>query len=160
MNLQPNFRSGVGKDAGRYIAHKRSLGRSFDDAIRVLADLDGFLSRMGISPLQDLTAETFTRWSESLGGHLSPNTKLARMRVVLKFCIYRRRSTPECFVPDPTQFPKRCPLFRPFIFSECDVARILGNGNIPLDLHCVGRTRAWRSLCFMPRVCAAVNYSA
>jgi len=127
MNLQPTFRSGVGKDAGQYIAHKRSLGRSFDDAIRVLADLDGFLSRMGISPLQDLTAETFTRWSESLGGHLSPNTKLARMRVVLKFCIYRRRSTPECFVPDPTQFPKRCPLFRPFIFSECDVARVLGH---------------------------------
>jgi hypothetical protein len=126
MSLQPTFRSGLGKDARQYIAHKKSLGRSFDGAIRVLAQLDGFLSWTGSTQRQDLTAETFTKWSQSLG-HVSPNTRLARMRVVLKFCIYRQRCTPGCFVPDPTQFPKRCPLFRPFIFSESDVAQVLGH---------------------------------
>ena len=98
MSLQPTFRSGLGKDARRYIAHKQTLGRSFERAIRVLADVDAFLSGMSITPPQDLTAETFTKWSESLG-HLSPNTKLARMRVLLNFCIYRRRDSPECFLP-------------------------------------------------------------
>jgi integrase/recombinase XerD len=124
MTVQQGFRSGLGKDARRYIAHKQTLGRSFEGATRVLASMDTFLSGMG-TPAPDLTAETFTKWTESLG-HISPNTKLARMRVMLNFCIYRRRSAPECFVPDPSQFPRACPLLRPYIFSESDVARLLG----------------------------------
>jgi len=120
----PIFRSRLSKDARRYIAYKQTLGRCFESAIRVLADVDAFLVGMGATPPADLTAETFTKWSESLG-HLSPNTKLARMRVLLNFCIYRRRGTPECFVPEPSQFPRACPLLRPYIFSESDVARIL-----------------------------------
>ena len=125
MSLQAVFRSGLGKDVRRYIAYKQTLGRGFESAIRILAGVDAFLIGMGATP-PDLTAETFTKWSESLG-NLSPNTKLARMRVVLNFCIYRRRDTPACFVPEPSQFPRACPLLRPYIFSESDIARVLGH---------------------------------
>jgi integrase len=49
------------------------------------------------------------------------------MRVVRNFCIYRRRMAPDCFVPDPSQFPKACPLLRPYILSEVEVARLLSH---------------------------------
>lgn len=119
--------SRLGKDARRYIAYKQTLGRCFESAIRILAYVDAFLVGMGATPPADLTAGTFTKWSASLG-HLSPNTKLAIMRVLLSFCIYRRRGTPECFVSEPSQFPRAFPLLRPYIFSESDLALILGHG--------------------------------
>lgn len=58
---------------------------------------------------------------------LSPNTRLARMQVVRNFCIYRRRAAPDCFIPDSSQFPKARPRPRPHIFSEIEVARLLGH---------------------------------
>ncbi len=125
MTLQNTFRSALAKDALRYVALKRTLGRSFENATSVLLNLDGFLLGLG-KPPADLTPETFRQWSQALKS-LSPNTRLARMRIVRSFCIYRRRVTPDCFVPDPSQFPKACPLLRPHIFSETEVARLLGH---------------------------------
>lgn len=124
--MQDSFRSVLAENALRYIAHKQTLGRRFENAIRVLAHLDAFL--LGLSnPLPvDLTAATFGEWTQTLS-HLSANTRLARMRVTRNFCIYRQRLLPECFIPDPSQFPKSCPLLRPYIFSEADVARLLGH---------------------------------
>ncbi len=124
--MQDLFRSVLAENALRYIAHKQTLGRRFENAIRVLANLDAFL--LGLSnPLPvDLTAATFGEWTQTLS-HLSANTRLARMRVTRNFCIYRQRLLPECFIPDPSQFPKSCPLLRPYIFSEADVARLLGH---------------------------------
>jgi integrase/recombinase XerD len=124
MTRQNAFRSALAKDALRYVALKRTLGRSFENATSVLLNLDGFLLALG-NPPADLTAETFRQWSQALMS-LSPNTRLAHMRIVRNFCIYRRRVTPDCFVPDPSQFPKACSLLRPHIFSETEVARLLG----------------------------------
>src|SRR5258708_16420559 len=75
-------------------------------------------------PSTDLTLETFQQWSQSLEP-LSATIRLSRMQTVRNFCIYRRRIVPDCFVPDPTQFPKACPVIRPHIFSEAEVARLL-----------------------------------
>lgn len=123
---QPNaFRSAFANDAVQYVALKRALGRNFENASRVLLNLDGFLLGLG-KPLADLTPETFKKWSQTLES-LSPNTRLARMQIVRNFCIYRRRMAPDCFVPDPSQFPKRCPPLRPYIFSEDEAARLLGH---------------------------------
>jgi integrase len=119
------FRSALAKDALQYVALKRALGRNFENATRVLLNLDGFLVGLG-KPLADLTPETFRKWSQTLES-LCPNTRLARMQVVRNFCIYRRRTAPDCFVPDPNQFPKRCPALQPYLFSETEVARLLGH---------------------------------
>ena len=123
MTQQNAFRSALAKDVIQYVALKRTLGRNFENATRVLLHLDGFLAGLG-KPLRDLTPETFRKWSQTLES-LSPNTKLARMQVVRNFCIYRRRLAPGCFVPDPSQFPKRSPTLQPYIFSEHEVARLL-----------------------------------
>jgi integrase/recombinase XerD len=125
MIMRKLFRSALAEDILRYIHLKQALGRRFENASRVLLSLDRFLSDLG-KLSADLTPERFQRWGQTLEP-LSPNTKLDRMRAVRNFCIYRRRMAPDCFVPDPSQFPKACPLLRPYIFSEGEVARLLGH---------------------------------
>jgi integrase/recombinase XerD len=46
-------------------------------------------------------------------------------RQVYNFCLYRRRTDPHCFVPDPAWFPKRHQPIWPHIFSEQEIARLL-----------------------------------
>lgn len=125
MIMQKPFRSALANDILRYIHLKKALGRQFEHASSVLLSLDRFLSDLG-KPPADLTPERFQGWGQTLEP-LSSNTKLDRMRVVRNFCIYRRRMAPHCFVPDPSQFPKACPLLRPYILSEVEVARLLGH---------------------------------
>lgn len=125
MNVQSAFRSAMAPDALRYIALKQALGRRFANATTVLLNLDSFLREAG-NPAADLTPQTFKKWSQTMEP-LSPTTRLSRMQVVRNFCIYRRRMAPDCFIPDPTQFPKAGPRLRPYIFSEIEVARLLGH---------------------------------
>ncbi len=125
MNNQKRFRSVLAKDILRYIANKQALGRDFGSAASVLFSLDRFLFELR-EPPADLGFETFQQWSKTLEP-LSSNTRLARMLAVRNFCIYRRRMEPDCFIPDRSQFPKACPLLRPYIFSEGEVARLLGH---------------------------------
>jgi hypothetical protein len=48
-----------------------------------------------------------------------------RLRIVRNFCLYRRRTTPTGFVPDPALFPPPHPPRRPYIFTEGEIARLL-----------------------------------
>lgn len=125
MNNQKRFRSVLAKDILRYIAIKQALGCDFGSAASVLFSLDRFLFELR-KPPAGLGSETFQQWSKTLEP-LSSNTRLARMLAVRNFCIYRRRMEPDCFIPDRSQFPKACPLLRPYIFSEGEVARLLGH---------------------------------
>jgi integrase/recombinase XerD len=122
------FRSTLAGDLLRYIALKQALGRCFARTSIILLRLDQFLCGPGM-PSTDLTPETFQQWSQSLEP-LSATTRLARMQTIRNFCIYRRRIVPDCFVPDATQFPKACPVIRPHIFSEAEVARLLGHCDV------------------------------
>jgi integrase len=47
------------------------------------------------------------------------------MREVYNFCLYRRRTEPRCFVPDPALFPKPHQRLRAYIFSQQEAARLL-----------------------------------
>ena len=47
------------------------------------------------------------------------------MQQVYNFCLYRRRTEPRCFVPDPALFPKPHQKLRPYIFTEQEVAKLL-----------------------------------
>jgi integrase len=47
------------------------------------------------------------------------------MLEVCAFCLYRRRTEPQCFVPDPSSFPPYHQRLKPHIFSEAEVARLL-----------------------------------
>jgi integrase len=61
--------------------------------------------------------------------HLMPSGRRMRMRLVRQLCLYRHRSEPACFVPDPSQFPLPQPRRRPHVFSEDEITRLLCAAN-------------------------------
>jgi hypothetical protein len=48
------------------------------------------------------------------------------MRQVYNVCLYRLRTEAQCLVPDPVRFPRPHQRLQPYIFSEQEVAKLLG----------------------------------
>ena len=114
------FSSGIALVLKRYVDLKRALGRRFDEPTRTLQSVDRFLQDQAA----DLNAAAFQAWCQTQE-HLASGVRRGRMMEVYNFCLYRRRTEPRCFVPDPALFPKPHQRLRPYIFSENDVARLL-----------------------------------
>jgi integrase len=72
----------------------------------------------------DLNAAAFQAWCHT-HEHVSSGVRRVRMLEVCSFCLYRRRTEPQCFVPDPSSFPAYHQRVRPYIFSEAEVAKLL-----------------------------------
>jgi len=107
----------------RYIDLKRALGRRFDTPARTLQSLDRFLQEHN-AQYPDLNAAAFEAWCHSYE-HVSSGVRRVRMLEVAAFCLYRRRTEAECFVPDPRSFPAYHQRVKPYIFSEAEVAKLL-----------------------------------
>ena len=121
MSQQHDIHSALASVIERFVALKRALGRQFEASSYRLGRLDRFLASQ--QP-PDLTAETFSAWCSSFR-HLATSTRLGRMMAVYNLCLYRRRTEPGCFVPDPSQFPPAQPRRAPHIFSESEILRLL-----------------------------------
>lgn len=106
----------------RYVDLKRALGLCFHKPTRTLLSLDQFLRDQGASA--DLNPTVFQAWCHTLT-HLASGERRERMRQIYNFCLYRRRTEPHCFIPDPTLFPKLHQRVQPYIFSEQQVASLL-----------------------------------
>jgi integrase/recombinase XerD len=104
-----------------YLQWKRGLGRGYLDVERVLVSLLQFLHDRASA---DLDQNLFDAWSKSFA-ELTANVRRNRQREVLNFCLYRRRTEPNCFVPDTNRFPRPCPHCAPVIFGPDAVARML-----------------------------------
>jgi integrase/recombinase XerD len=117
------FSSRLAPALKRYVDLKRALGRRFDDATRTLQLLDRFLQGQTIR-YPDLNAAAFQAWCQTQE-HLASGGRRGRMREVYNFCLYRLRTEPQCFVPDPVLFPKPHQRLQPYIFSEQSVAKLL-----------------------------------
>lgn len=120
MSMDHTFTSALGPAATRYMALKRALGRRYDSERDVLQSVDSFLTIQG----DDLTTDTFTGWCHSCE-HLASGVRRNRMRIVRNLCLYRRRTEPTCFVPDPMLFPAQHQPVRPYIFREAEITRLL-----------------------------------
>jgi integrase len=103
-----------------FLRMKEALGRQFATERTILRALDTFLTTTDA----DLTRETFLAWNATLG-RLTPGVRRNWLRVVRNLCLYRRRTVPDVFVPDPTGFPKPHTPIRPYIFATTDIARLL-----------------------------------
>jgi integrase/recombinase XerD len=123
MTVPAAFESRLAPFLTQYVNWKRALGRRFDRTTRTLQLLDRLLHEQA-AQYPDLNATAFQAWCRTLED-LASGVRRDRMRVVYNFCLYRRRTEPRCFVPDPALFPKRHQSIRPYIFSEHDVARLL-----------------------------------
>lgn len=119
----------------RYIAHQRAIGKGFGRQAHALCMLVRFIERAGAP---DLDAALFDAWSHS-GRGTSSNARRASQQIVHRFCRYRQRIEPTCFVPDPLRFARRSPYRQPVIFGAAEVARLLrfvdllpGNVHFPM----------------------------
>ena len=150
------FTSAIGPVIARYVALKQALGRRFDTQRYLLARFDGFLAEHHAT---DLTAETFSAWCVSIT-HLLPSGRRMRMQMVRQFCLYRRRSDPVCFVPDPSQFPlpqpRRAPPPRTRLPGSCARPARCAAGASPL----YRRSRARLALVLLHRGFAAARSCA
>lgn len=108
-----------------YLAHQRALGRDYNNEERVLNSVHRFIARVAAD---DLTPVVFHRWCQELQ-HLAANTRRARQLIVRKFCLYRRRSEPGCFVPDSLYFARPQPHRSAIIVQPDQVARMLAAAN-------------------------------
>jgi integrase/recombinase XerD len=105
--------------AVRYIRHQRALGLQFRRQTYVLRGLARFLAGR-----HELDVERFEAWMRSLK-HTSGTSRRGDALVIRKFCLYRRRTEPDCFVPDPLYFPRRLPPITPVILGPSEIARML-----------------------------------
>jgi integrase/recombinase XerD len=119
----PVFSSRLAPVFARYVDLKRALGRRFDLPARTLQSLDRFLCDQN-PKYPDLNAAAFQAWCHTLE-HVTSGVRRVRMLEVCAFCLYRRRTEPQCFVPDPNSFPPYHQRLKPYIFSEAEVAGLL-----------------------------------
>ena len=117
------FSSSLAPVFGRYVSLKRALGRRFDIPTHTLQSLDRFLHDPA-STYPDLNVAAFQAWCHTQE-HLTSSVRRARMQQVYNFCLYHRRSKPQCFVPDPAWFPRPHQRPQPYIFSEQEVSMLL-----------------------------------
>jgi integrase/recombinase XerD len=113
----------LGRVISRYVALKTTLGRHFDGERRVLQSLDSFL-RIDGGRAADLSLESFSRWTQTLK-HVTPTVRRKRLQIARNLCLYRRRTEPDCFVPDPVLFPACHQPRPPYIFTPAEIVRLL-----------------------------------
>jgi len=119
----PMFLSRLAPVFTRYVELKRALGRRFDASSRTLQSLDRFLHAHS-AKYPDLNGAAFEAWCHT-HEHVSSGVRRARMLEVSSFCLYRRRTEPQCFVPDSSSFPAYHQRVKPYIFAESEVAKLL-----------------------------------
>lgn len=120
MTPPTDFTSRLGPVVAQHLALKHALGCGYQGERRVLVHLDRFLAARDA----DLTAETFTPWCAAIA-HLTPQVRRRWMGVVRALSLYRQRTEPGCFVPDPSTFPRPLPSQRAYLFTGEDIIRLL-----------------------------------
>jgi integrase len=120
MSAPGSFASVLGPTITRYLALKQALGRGYAVERVVFQRLDAFLA----AAASDLTPDTFAGWCHSFA-HLASGVRRNWMRIVRNLGLYRRRTDPTCFLPDPSQFPPPHQPVQPHIFTDAEILRLL-----------------------------------
>ncbi len=107
--------------AHRYTEHMQALGRRFFHDTWMIKRLCCFLAERGAV---DLDQALFEQWCAT-HRRMCANVRRTHQRVVRKFCLYRQRTEPDCFVPDASRFPRRRPVRAPVIVSPSHIAGLL-----------------------------------
>jgi integrase len=119
----PAFSSRLASVFIRYVDLKRALGRRFDASARTLQNLDQFLL-IHDAKHPDLDIDAFQAWCHT-HEHIASGVRRVRMLEVRAFCLYRRRTEPRCFIPDPNSFPLYHQRLKPYIFRVAEIAKLL-----------------------------------
>lgn len=117
MNASPAFVERI----AAYLAHWRALGRRYRQEQWLLEALLRDLPTLGHD---DLTADAFRHWFDGRKDH-HPNSRRKWAQLLRHFCVWRRRSDPDCFVPGPELICRAQPHVTPVILGDQHVARML-----------------------------------
>ncbi len=124
-----------------FLAHKHVFGRRYFTEEYILRSVQRFVARQRAS---DLSASIFERWCKA-EQRLSPNTRYTRQLLVRKLCLFRRRSDPACFVPDPSGFTRPRPRRPPVLVSSAQVGSLLKAAQrLAPSRHCLLRSAVMR----------------
>ena len=104
-----------------YLANRRAYGRTYRKEEQILGRLGAYLAQAGA---RDLDEPLFDRWRARFGRH-SSSTRVTYERVAYNFCRFRRRSEPDCFLPDWASLARQKPYPLPTIIEPEQVARLL-----------------------------------
>ena len=121
LEKQPTTLPALDQWIAIWLKHQRSLGRGYESEQWILEHLRGFLSVNGST---DLDQAGFGHWCDSFC-NLSATTRRGRQLTVRKFCRFRQRTEPSCFVPNPLYFARLLPYRQPVIVEPEQVARLL-----------------------------------
>lgn len=120
MTEAPSF-APLDQSIAAYLAHQRALGRGYANEERVLNSVRRFVVKANA---EELDLGLFDGWCDTLR-NLAANTRRVRQLIVRKFCLYRSRSEPRCFVPNPLYFARLQPYCNPIIVQPKQVAGML-----------------------------------
>ena len=109
------------KSIAAFLAHQRMLGIGCRNIEYVLIRLHRFLSRIGAP---DLDQSRFDQWCHG-ERRLAANTRRGRQLIVRKFCLFRRRTEPTCFVPDLLYFARLQPYRPPILVAPRQIGTML-----------------------------------
>jgi integrase/recombinase XerD len=126
MNTRPAFVSPLAPVITRYLDLMTALGRGYATERRVFSLLDAFLVAAHAS---ELTPEVFERWCRTQA-HRKSGIQRTPMRMVRNLCLYRRRTEPDCFVPDIAFFPPCHQYAPPYLLTEDEMARLLATTHL------------------------------
>jgi integrase len=121
MDVVSEFASPLAPVITRYLTLKTALGRRYGTERQIFRVLDTFLVA---DHAADLTCDVFERWCQSQA-HLKSGNRRAQMRIVRNLCLYRRRTEPTCFVPDPAFFPPCHQSTPPYLFTHDEIAQLI-----------------------------------
>jgi integrase len=107
----------------RYLSYWRSMGRSYREEQWQLGKLCQFLEA---GHHIDLDRASFDAWSTSLQ-RTTPTVRRNAQLSVRRLCLYRQRSEPDCFVPNPLYFARRDTRHAPFIVSLSQMGCLLAH---------------------------------
>jgi len=117
------LQSFLAEEITTYLKLHHSLGKLYRIETTVLHSLDAFLA-IQCSEAKELDGNIFNKWCNTFA-ELTSTVKRNRMRIARSFCLYRRRFSPQTFIPDMMNFPANHAQYIPYIFSSTDIGRIL-----------------------------------
>ena len=114
----------------RYLRHHRALGLRYRGVEHALSQLGRHLVTSGA---KDLDATHYESWRRSRSS-LHSNSRRKTEQMVRRFCLYRRRSEADFFLPSADGFSRLRPYVRPVIIEPAQIARMLAEAD-KLSVH-------------------------
>lgn len=104
-----------------YIRHKWALGNVYRQESWLLQKLVDFLEDTGVN---DLDLPAYEDWCKS-HKERHPNSRRKWQQIVRNFCLYRKRSEPDCFVPQYETQTRPAPYITPVIVEPEQITKML-----------------------------------